>query len=190
MKNDHLMKRFGDQMVEVEHEVLGAIQRVPHFKHDHPPVRNVNQQFMDSFTSLERVALFITVRVGSLGFFLIILFWTCVWLTWNTVGPVNLRFDPAPAFVLWLFISNMIQICLMPLIMVGQNLLSRHAEYRAESEYEVNLKAEKEIEVILVHLEEQAARLERQGELILQILKHLDVPSGAGTNASVNGTNS
>jgi len=184
MKSEHLMKRFGDQMVEVEHEVLGAIQRVPHFKHEHPPVRNVNQQFMDSFSPLERAALFITVRVGSLGFFLIILFWTCLWLTWNTLGPRNLRFDPAPAFVLWLFMSNLIQICLMPLIMVGQNLLSRHAEYRAESEYEVNLKAEKEIEVILVHLEEQAARLERQGDLILQILKQLDVPSGAGATAS------
>lgn len=190
MKNDHLMKRFGDQMVEVEHEVLGAIQRVPHFKHEHPPVRNVNQQFMESFSPLERVALFITMRVGSMGFFLIILFWTFTWLTWNTLGPGNLRFDPAPAFVLWLFISNMIQICLMPLIMVGQNLLSRHAEYRAESEYEVNLKAEKEIEVILAHLEDQAARLERQGELILQILKHVDAPSGTVPTASAGGKGS
>ncbi len=122
MKENHFLKNFGDQMVEVEHEVLGAIKSVPHFKHEHPPVRNVNQQFKESFSPLERVALFITVRVGSFGFFLIICFWTLIWLSWNTLGPGNLRFDPAPAFVLWLFISNMIQICLMPLIMVGQNL--------------------------------------------------------------------
>ena len=74
-------------------------------------------------------------------------------------GP--LRFDPFPAFVLWLFISNMIQIFLMPLIMVGQNLQSRHSEARAESDYEVNVKAEREIEAILLHLETQADGIEK-----------------------------
>lgn len=60
-------------------------------------------------------------------------------------APAAYRFDPYPAFVFWLFISNMIQIFLMPLIMVGQNLQGRHAEIRSENDYEVNLKAEKEI---------------------------------------------
>jgi uncharacterized membrane protein len=60
-------------------------------------------------------------------------------------APKEFRFDPYPAFVLWLFISNMIQIFLMPLIMVGQNLQGKHSEIRAENDYEINLKAEKEI---------------------------------------------
>jgi uncharacterized membrane protein len=60
-------------------------------------------------------------------------------------APVDLRFDPYPAFVFWLFISNMIQIFLMPLIMIGQNLQGKHAEIRAENDYQINLKAEKEI---------------------------------------------
>jgi uncharacterized membrane protein len=63
------------------------------------------------------------------------------------------------AFVFWLFISNVIQILLMPLIMVGQNLLGRHAELRAENDLEVNVRAEKEIEVILRHLEYQNTML-------------------------------
>jgi uncharacterized membrane protein len=63
--------------------------------------------------------------------------------------------------VLWLFISNMIQIFLMPLIMVGQNLQSRHSDARAESDYEVNVKAEREIEAILLHLESQAEKIEK-----------------------------
>ena len=78
-----------------------------------------------------------------------------------------MRFDPFPAFVLWLFISNMLQIFLMPLIMIGQNLQGSHAEVRAESDYEVNVKAEREIEAILLHLE-------RQNDLILEILDHLE----------------
>ena len=48
----------------------------------------------------------------------------------------------------------MIQIFLMPLVLVGQNLQSRHAEARAEADFEVNTKAEREIEAILLHLED------------------------------------
>jgi uncharacterized membrane protein len=172
--------RLGHELEDVEYEVLGAVKRIPHLKHDHPPVRNANEEFRESFSPLERVALLVTTRVGTFGFFLIIFAWTILWLGWNLIGPTDLRFDPAPAFVLWLFISNMIQIFLMPLIMVGQNLLSRHNDIRAESDYEVNLKAEQEVEVILMHLEKQAAHLERQGELILQILERLGMPGGAG----------
>src|SRR5437870_3254158 len=116
---------------------------------------NVNERHKQSLSNLERLAVWITDHVGTMGFFLIIFAWTIFWLSWNTFGPVNHRFDPAPAFVFWLFISNMIQIFLMPLIMVGQNLQSRHAEYRAEEDFNVNLKSEKEIETILQHLERQ-----------------------------------
>lgn len=56
------------------------------------------------------------------------------------IAPKDMRFDPYPAFVLLLFISNMIQISLMLLIMVGQNLQSIHAEIRAETDFEVNTK--------------------------------------------------
>jgi len=58
--------------------------------------------------------------------------------------------------------------------MVGQNLQGRHSELRAEADFDVNKQAEKEIEAILLHLEHQAAQIERQGELVLEILKKLD----------------
>lgn len=130
------------------------------------PIRNVNAEYRGKLTGLERLALFITERVGTMGFFLIIFAWTALWLLWNSFGPVSSRFDPFPAFVLWLFISNMVQIMLMPLIMVGQNLQGRHAEARAESDFDVNVKAEREIETILQHLE-------NQNELILRVLNRV-----------------
>ena len=80
----------------------------------------------------------------------------------------NLTFALGPAFVMWLFISNMIQIFLMPLIMIGQNLEGRHSEARAEADFEVNTKAEIEIETILEHLE-------NQNELILEILRRTEL---------------
>jgi len=45
--------------------------------------------------------------------------------------------------------------------------LGRHAAIRAESDFEVNIRAEKEIEVILLHLEQQ-------NELITEILKKIE----------------
>ena len=51
--------------------------------------------------------------------------------------------------------------------MVGQNLQSDHAEVRAEADFEVNTKAELEIETILIHLE-------NQNKIILQILEKIE----------------
>lgn len=136
-------------------------------KRSHRPLRNINIEQRARLSRLERLALFITTHVGTMGFFLAVFSWTVLWLLWNTLAPVALRFDPFPAFVLWLFVSNMIQLFLMPLIMVGQNLQGRHAEARAENDFDVNVKAEHEIEVVLQHLE-------NQNELILKILNKLE----------------
>lgn len=149
-----------------QHPAMAA-PRLTELRKHRTPIRRVNIEHKESLSSLERAALWITNRVGTMGFFLAIFSWTILWLSWNTLAPSSLRFDPFPAFVLWLFMSNMIQIFLMPLIMVGQNLQSRHAEARAEADFEINTKAEREIEVILQHLE-------RQNDLILEILERLE----------------
>ena len=106
-------------------------------------------------STLDKIAVWITNHVGSMGFFLIIFTWTVLWLSWNILAPKAARFDPYPAFVLWLFISNMIQLFLLPLIMIGQNVQSRHADLRAEADLHINTKAEFEIETVLEHLEYQ-----------------------------------
>jgi uncharacterized membrane protein len=124
-------------------------------KKKHRDARNIQIEYKEKLTKMEKLAVWITERVGSMGFFLIIFIWTTSWLLWNAFGPETSRFDPYPAFVLWLFISNMIQLLLMPLIMVGQNLQGRHSEARAEADFELNIKAEHEIETILEHLENQ-----------------------------------
>ncbi len=76
------------------------------------------------------------------------------------VAPKHLRFDPFPGFVLWLFISNMIQLLLMPLLLIGQNLLGQGSEKRAKHDYDINRKAEKEIKEMKVQLAAILARLE------------------------------
>ena len=130
-------------------------------------IPNANVIHHQRLSRMDRLAVWITDNVGSMGFFILIFGWTAVWLGWNTLAPESVRFDPYPAFVLWLFISNMIQIFLMPLIMIGQNLQSQHAEVRAEADFEINTKAELEIETIILHLE-------NQNELILKILQRIE----------------
>jgi len=130
------------------------------------PIENVNIKHRESFTRLEKFAVWITDHVGTMGFFLLILIWTIGWMLWNLLAPTELRFDTVPSFAVWLFVSNMLQLFLMPLIMIGQNLQGRHAEMRAENDFEINLKAEREIEAILTKLEEQE-------KLISRILEHL-----------------
>ena len=125
------------------------------FRKRRKPLRNVNTEATEKLSTLDRLACWITSRVGTMGFFLIVLTWTVIWLGWNLLAPGALQFDPPIAFVFWLFISNLIQLLLMPLIMVGQNVQGRHSELRADHDLEVNVKAEGEIEVILEHLEYQ-----------------------------------
>lgn len=131
------------------------------------PPKNVNVIHRSQLTSLEKLALLVTQKIGTMGFFFIIFLWTFLWLGWNMLAPTKFRFDPYPAFVLWLFISNLIQIHLMPLIMVGQNIQGKHADLRSEHDYVTDKKAEKEIETILLHLEHQQ-------ELILEILHRIE----------------
>lgn len=126
-----------------------------------PTLRNVNEQTRERLSPLDRFAITITTRVGTMGFFLMIATWSVLWLGWNLLAPVRLRFDPPMGFVLWLFISNLIQILLMPLIMVGQNIQGRHAEVRADQDYAINQRAELEVEEIIQHLEIQTDILQR-----------------------------
>lgn len=136
-------------------------------KHLRRKLRRVDIEDKEKLSLLEQVAVSISRRIGSAGFFLILFCITVSWLGWNMLGPEHLRFDPYPAFVLWLFLMNIFQVMMMPLIMISQNLSSRHSDARAEADFEINTKAELEIEVILQHLE-------NQNEMILQILDRLE----------------
>lgn len=147
------------------------------FKHNPPtllelrnvrkPVKNDRREHYVALSFSERFALYVHRAVGSLGFFALVLVWTVVWLGWNMLAPVELRFDPAPAFVIWLFASNILQLVLLPVIMVGQNIEGRAAEMRAQLDFEINKKAEHEVEVIIAHLE-------NQNEMLLELARKIE----------------
>ena len=131
------------------------------------PTRNVNVELARSLSPTDRVAVWVTDRVGSMGFFFIVGAWTIIWLGWNTYGPAQFRFDPGPTFAVWLFISNLLQLHLMPLIMVGQNLQDRYGELIASADFDISQRTEAEVEAILQHLTNQNA-------LMLEILRRVE----------------
>ena len=45
--------------------------------------------------------------------------------------------------------------------MIGQNLQSKHSEMRADSHYDLSIKSEEEIDIIIKHLENQNELLEK-----------------------------
>ena len=90
-------------------------------------IKNTNHIYKNELKPSDRLAIWITDKIGTIGFFLIIFSWTVIWLGWNMFAPTDLRFDPYPAFVLRLFKTKNDQILLMPLLMVGQNLQAKRA---------------------------------------------------------------
>ncbi|MDQ5968869.1 MAG: hypothetical protein QG579_26 [Patescibacteria group bacterium] len=131
------------------------------------PVRNINIEHKEHLTRLELFALWVTKNIGTMGFFFFILAFNVAWILWNVLAPGQFVFDAGWSFLILLFINNILQILFMPLIMVGQNLQGRHSEARAEADYEVNTKAEREIETILAHLE-------NQNDMMLEILEKIE----------------
>lgn len=108
--------------------------------------KNTNVIHKSKLSVLDKFALYLTGRVGTMGFF-----FACIILV--TI-PLFIR-SSLP--VIQYISSGYLQLIFLPLIMVGQNLQGRHAELRAEHDFETNVKAEKEIETILLHLEKQDA---------------------------------
>jgi uncharacterized membrane protein len=147
-----------------------------------------NQAVSENLSGLDRLAVRVTDLIGTMGFFLIILTWTVCWAGYNIlatkVPSLHLHsFDPFPAFVAYLLISNVIQILLMPLLMIGQNLQGRHSEARAEADFLVNQKAFADTEAIIKRfeaLDEKILTLAKTNHEILQKL----APAAPGAEAA------
>ncbi len=121
------------------------------------PIQNVNKQREAKLTLQDRIALRATSVVSTMWFF-----YACFAMV---SGPLIL---PATKDAVQYISSGYLQLIQLPLIMVGQNLQSQHSELRAENDYQVNMKAEREIEVLYQHLEYQNA-------VLIAMMKKLEI---------------
>lgn len=111
---------------------------------------NVNLVHRSRFKFHDRVAAVITAAIGSMYAVYFFIVFVLGWMIWQVV--VEQPFDPYP-FVFMIFISNVIQLILLPLILVGQNVQNRHNQLRAEEEYQTTKTIHQDIETILTTLD-------------------------------------
>lgn len=134
----------------------------------HEP-QNVNKKHKESLNFQDRLALLITGAVGTMYAVYFFALFLAGWMLWQTYFDQK-PFDPFP-FAFLLFLGNIVQLLLMPLIMVGQNIQGKHAEIRSDEEYKTTRSSYKDIEKILLHLDNQDKLIKQQLDLLTELAK-------------------
>jgi uncharacterized membrane protein len=133
------------------HRLLGP---AAFFRHEHPPVRNLNEMEQEHQTLGQRVADRVASSVGSWPFIIIQSIGLLIWMTANVYLALHFRdkaFDPFPFILLNLVLSFQAAYT-GPVVMMSQNRQSQKDRLMAEHDFEINKKAEEEIKVIMNHL--------------------------------------
>ncbi len=134
----------------------------------HKP-QDTNKKHLESLGLQDRIALFITTAIGTMYAVYFFGLFMAGWMLWQTYFD-HKPFDPYP-FAFLLFLGNIVQLLLMPLIMVGQNIQGRHAQIRADEEYETTMSSYHDIEHILARLNSQDQELLKQTKLLEKLIE-------------------
>jgi uncharacterized membrane protein len=143
----------------------------PHKRTCRLPV-DVNSLHYQKLNVHDRLAMLVTGAVGSMYAVYLFLLMSLGWMLWQQFMQ-HKAFDPYPFAFLFLA-GNLVQLILMPLIMVGQNIQSRHSELRAQEEYETCVVAYQDIEDIIEHLNAQDEELVKQSKMLEKVLERLE----------------
>jgi uncharacterized membrane protein len=138
--------------------------------HPHQHV-NAHQKVQAALGVQDRIALVITGAVGTMYAVYVFAIFMAGWMLLQ-VASGKAAFDPFP-FAFLLFMGNIVQLLLMPLIMVGQNLQGRHSEARAQEEFLTVGKTFADLETVMNHLDAQDKELIRQSDLLLSLIETL-----------------
>jgi len=134
-------------------------------KHDHAPVKDINREHDQSLTAGERIADRVAETIGSWSFIVIQSMILGVWIILNVVAYIR-HWDPYPFILLNLALSFQAAYA-APIIMMSQNRQADKDRLMSQHDYEINLKAEREVKDIMHHLEQQ-------DEIMIDILHRLE----------------
>ena len=108
-------------------------------------IRNVNKEHKDKLKALDKIAIFITKIVGTM--------WCAIAFTILALISLPEAINNGTATTISWIAQTFLQLVLLSIIMVGQNLQSRHSELRADADYETNVDAKKDIEILMKRLD-------------------------------------
>jgi uncharacterized membrane protein len=162
------------------HMFEGIHFKFPTYKHDHPPVINVNEVADERLTVGQIVADKVALGMGSWWFIIIQSCILAIWIVINTIQLFFKPFDPYPYILLNLTLSFQAAFA-APFIMISQNRQAEKDRLTAQNDYQTDCKGEEEIRVLMEHLDHQDTimlqimqRLEAQEERILHRLAQID----------------
>lgn len=143
----------------------GVHFQFPQFKHDHPPVVNVNELADEQNTVGQKIADKVASNMGSWRFIIIQSTILAAWIVLNSVAWIN-HWDSYPFILLNLALSFEAAYS-APIIMMSQNRQAQKDRIMAESDYHCNTKGEEETRNLMEHLDHQDV-------VIMQIIKRLE----------------
>lgn len=144
--------------------------------------RNIIRTFRSRFNAQKRwyhrFADAMTEKLGNIWFFIINLLWFLLWMIWNSPWLAWLpKFDPYPYNFLTMIVS-LEAIFLSIIVLISQNRQSSIADMREEIDFNINVRAEREITKILKMLEKIQNQLgveEIMDEELLEMEKDTDL---------------
>lgn len=136
-----------------------------HEPHQHQP-RNVNEvQKAEQQGFNTHLAVWLTRNVGTMA---------CAYLfaVIGIAGLIGAFTDNTSLVLIFGSISSyFLQLVLLPVILVGGNVLNRHQELQAEETFQTSQHCFHDIEQIMQHLSAQDAELLRQSHMLLHLLE-------------------
>jgi uncharacterized membrane protein len=139
-----------------------------HKIHEHKP-QNVNllhahEQRAGGLNT--KIALALTKSVGSMQTAYLFTVLALIGLL-GILGILN----PLVALLVAWTSQTLIQLVLLPVIMVGQNVLGRRSELQADEQFDTTQKSYSDIEQIMKHLEAQDEELLKQTSILLDLIQ-------------------
>ncbi len=161
----------------VKTETAPQTQAHPHrhtsalFDQKHHPYepRNVNllhKAELKAAGANTRIAVGLTKRVGTM--------WTAyAFAALAVVGLVAIVgvLSPIVALLVVWISQTFLQLTLLPIIMVGQNVLGRKSELQVDEQFNTTMTSYKDIELVMQHLTAQDAELLRHTRMLIHLLQ-------------------
>ena len=129
------------------------------FKHEHGPIKNVNDILAGQMTLGQKAADRVAALVGSWRFIIVQSCLLTLWVILNVTAWWQ-HWDPFP-FILMNLLLSLQAAYTAPVIMMSQNRLAEHDRLEAHNDYILNQKEEVEVQAILKHLAAQDRALEQ-----------------------------
>lgn len=172
---EQLMAEQVGELNDLEREVLSSMQK------EIMLARDVDEEMEENLTVGQRLADKIATFGGSWGFIIIFFAFIVLWMLINIFLLFNKGFDPYPFILLNLILSCLAAVQ-APVIMMSQNRQEAKDRARSRHDYQVNLKAELEIQQLHEKIDYMMRKQEQrlfeiqrlQTEMLEQILERLN----------------